>query len=241
MGKLSRDFLEQCVSGNGCTNELVVLPTDGDVGFDEYFEFKVKEVIKSKRIFSPEEQNKLLLTYPHPESKELNIFDKFFESPSIVAKNHEFEGCFGIDVTDYIGKTEDEHFQRLLTYISTNTSAVYMIIIFSNNKNEIKAMSDILNQHSEYRLVDISLPDVDNLVEYTVSQIRDFSAHVKKPIYTYLKEYYSNNGCGYDTADYLVRCLKLNDFSGEIDDMKNIVEKMNSGKKASGSSLGFGY
>lgn len=241
MGKLKRDFLDKCLNGNICTNELVVLPVLGDVGFDEYFNYKTSEVIKAKRIFSPEEQNKLLLSYPPIDSKEPNIFDKFFESPSIVAKNHEFEGCFGIDITDYIGKTDDDHFQRLLTYISTNTSAVYMLILFSNNKNEIASIYDILNQYAEYRLVNLGLPEINDLVEYTVSEIRDFTTHVKKPIYTSLKQYYENKEYGYETADRLVRLLKANDFTGKVEDLRKIIEKMDSNSRISGSSLGFGY
>ncbi len=241
MRKLSREFLEKCLNGNFCTNELVVLPVEGDVGFEEYFDYKTSEVIKSKRIFSPEEQNKLLLAYPHPDSKDPNIFDKFFESPSIVAKNHEFEGCFGIDITDYIGRTEDEHFQRLLTYILTNTSAVYLLIVFSNNKNEIASMYDILNQYSEYRLVDLGLPEVNDLVEYTVSKIRDFSTHVKKPIYKFLEQYYENKKCGYETAEQLVRILKANSFMGKEEDLKKAIEQMDADGKTGGSSLGFGY
>ena len=241
MNKLSREFLEKCLNGNVCTNELVVMPAEGDVGFDEYFNYKTKEVIKAKRIFSPEEQNKLLLSYPETDSKDPNIFDRFFESPCIVAKNHEFEGCFGIDITDYIGKICDEHFQRLLTYISTNVSAVYILIVFTNNKNEIASMYDILNQYSEYRLVDLGLPEINDLVEYTVSKIRDFSTHVKKPVYKALEQYYINKNCGYETADILVRQLKANDFTGDVEDLNKTIEQIDSNSRIDGSSLGFGY
>ncbi len=241
MNKLKRSFLEECLTGNTCTNELVVLPLDGDVGFDEYFNYKTSEVIKAKRIFSPEEQNKLLLTYPPLDAKEPNIFDKFFESPSIVAKNHVFEGCFGIDITDYIGKTDDVHFQRLLTYISNNTSAVYLLIVFSNNKNEIASMYDVLSQYSEYRIVNLGLPEINDLVEYTVSRIRDYTTHVKKPIYKSLENYYEKKKCGYETADRLVRLLKANNFTGKVEDLSTIIEQMEANSRVSGSSLGFGY
>ena len=36
MNKLSKEIQNACTAENCCVNEMVVLPQDGDVGFDEY-------------------------------------------------------------------------------------------------------------------------------------------------------------------------------------------------------------
>ncbi len=241
MNKLNKEVLNSCTAQNCCANELVVLPQDGDVGFEEYFEHKAKEVVKAKKIFSPLDQNKLMLAYPKPDSKEAYVFERFFESPSIIARNHEFEGCFAIDISAYIGKTDNEFFEKLMSYMRSNKNAVYLLFFYSNNKNEIQSMYDFLSRYDEIRMVNIPLPDAKVLTDYTVSKIRDFSLHVKSPVYAYLQKYFSRLNCGYDLADYLVRYLKNSGYSGDLAQIKEATEKVDAVWHANNVNTGFGY
>ena len=241
MNKLSRDILNACTWENCCSNELVVLPKEGDVGFEEYYEHKAKEIVKAKKIFSPIDQNKLMLAYPKPEAKEAFVFERFFESPSIVSRNHEFEGCFAIDISAYIGRTDHEYFKRLMAYMHSNKNAVYLLFFYSDNKNEIQSMHDFLSRYDEIRMISIPLPDAKTLTDYTVSKIRDFSLHVKSPVYAFLQKYFSKKKCGYDLADYLVRYLRNTGYSGDLPPMKEATEKVDAIWHTSSANTGFGY
>jgi len=238
--KLNNEFLSKCDASNCCINELVVLPLDGETGFEEYYEHKAKEIVKVKKIFSPLEHNMLMLAYPHEDAKEPYVFERFFESATIVAKNHEFEGCFAIDISAYIGKENHECFSRLISYMHQNRNAVYLLFMYSNNVNEINTMFEHLSNFSEIRKTEIPLPTAKQLTEYTVSKIRDFSLHVKNPVFAYIQKYYNQNRFGYDTADFLVRQLKNIGYQGDIQTLKDVFENysLNNNKA---SHLGYGY
>ena len=247
MNKLKREFLENSQKGGSCVNELVILPLNSDVGFEEYFDFKVKEVIKEKRLFSPIEQNRLLLTYPTVSEKRTyindDIFDKFFESPCIVAKNQEFEGCFGIDITDYIGKTDDEYFERLMSYFSSHSNAVYLFILFTNNKKEIQGMRDFLSRYGEFRLTDIQLPSPKYLSDYTITSLRADSTptHIKEPVYAYFEEYYTEHHLGFDAADSIANYFRKNGCDFELETVKRMVKEAEVNFQRSGYLSGYGY
>lgn len=241
MKKLSTSVLEKCNATNCIFNEFIVLPDEGDVGFEEYFDYKTREVIKYKRIFSPMKQNRLMLAYPSPDTKDYMVFNRFFESPYIVGCNHEFEGCFGIDISAYIGKTKDEHFEMLMSYIRSNPSVVYVLFAYSNNKNEIKKLYDTVMLYENYRYMEISLPTPNELCEYTMSHIRDFSLHIKRPVAVHLESYFQENCCGYETADYIIRRLKSSGYDGELEGLQNLLAENILSKNMPGSSLGFGY
>lgn len=239
MNKLSKEFLSICTPENSCANELVVLPTDGDAGFEEYFEHKAQEVIKAKKIFSPKDQNKLMLEYPKPDSIE-KMFNLFFESPIVVAKNHEFEGCFAVDISAYIGKTNHKDFERLMVYMHNYKEAVYLLFMYSDSDKEIQKMYNCLSSYDEIRVVNIPLPDAKALTDYTVDKIRAFS-HVKGPVQTLLQDYYSQMKCGYDYADYLVRYLKSTGFEGDLSSMKEATEEAAAIWQTSSSDNSIGF
>ena len=241
MSKISSDCLRQCNSTNCCMNEFVSLPEDGDVGFEEYYEHKAKEIVKCKKIFSPLDQNMLMLAYPKPDAKEPYVFERFFESPTIVARNHEFEGCFAIDVSAYIGKENDEYFDKLMSFIHRNKNAVYVLFMYSNNVKEIESMYESVSQYDEIRKVNIPLPSAKELTEYTIAKIRDFSLHVKSPVYSYLQKYYSQRSGGFDYADYLVRYLKDKNYQGDLPEMKETVLEIDAKTTSGGSKSNFGY
>lgn len=241
MGKVNIDLLNSCTAENCCTNELVILPLNGDVGFEEYFDHKAKQVIKAKSIFSPEEQNKLMLAYPAPDSKIPYVFERFFDSPVIVARNHVFEGCFAIDISDYIGKTNEDAFGRLMTYMHSNPDTVYVLFMYSDNKNEIDGMYDFLSRYDEIRLVRIPLPEPKVLVEYTTDKIYDFSTHINPKSTEILNDYFSKNNGGYDMADYLIRYLKNSGYDGEPDPLKEAIANVDPKWNSVNGGSNFGY
>ena len=121
MKKLSDKFMNSVNPEFACINELAVLPENGDCGFIEYFDYKADRIIEMKKIFSSfSSQNKLMLEYPGADCKESDVFERFFESPSVIADNHNFEGLFAIDISNYINKLEHERFQALISYIKAN-------------------------------------------------------------------------------------------------------------------------
>ncbi len=240
MEKLDQNIMNSCTEENCSENEFVVLPLEGDAGFEEYFGYKAEKIYKAKNLFSPFENNKLMLAYPGPDSASY-IFDLFFESPSVVAKNHEFEGLFAVDVTDYVGIKENKQFGELITYMRANPNTVYILFIYSNNRNEIREMHDYLSEFRHFRLVNIPLPDAEALTGYTISQTEKFSPQVEESCREFLKSHYSRIKCGYDYADYLVRNLKETNYSGDLSSLQEVTKKADAIWRVEGTGLILGY
>jgi len=241
MEKVSKAILEACNGSTCLSNELVVLPQNGEVGFEEYFAHKTREVIRAKKLFTNYDLHHLMLAYPAPDAKEHMVFERFFESPFVVARNHAFQGCFGIDISAYINKQQDAHFLELLSYIKSNPSMVFTLFMYSANVREIEAMHDFLLQYMEIRRVDISLPTPEELTEYTISHIRDFSLHVHADVDDSLGKYYAKYPVGYEAADYIVRKLQKMHYQGDLQTVQEVLESMPKGMMKVGAAGGFGY
>ena len=54
-----------------------------------------------------------------------------------------------------------------------------------------------------------------------------------------LNDYYSKKSVGYDTADYLIRYLKLSGFKGELKEIEAVVKSLD--KKSSGNYHPIGF
>lgn len=240
MKKIGSEIIKECNQTTCLINELVVLPQNGDVGLDEYVDYKTTAITKAKNL-SPYSQNKLMLAYPAPDSREHMIFERFFESPFVVAYNRDFEGCFVIDVSAYVGKYNDVHFTNLISYMLQNKTAVYTLILYTNNKNEIKAMYDTVSQYMDLRLTHIPLPTPTVLAEYTVEEIRTFSLHVSTSVNDFLEDYYEKNPSGYDKADYIVRYLKNAKYSGDLKSIKKLFAELTNKNTNGNIAVGFGY
>lgn len=240
MDKLSGELLTNCNTFNCCQNEFVILPKYGDVGFYEYYKYKAELIRKKKRLFCPENQTELMLAYPPSDSTEAYIFERFFESPFVVACNHDFEGCFAIDISNYINKLEDAHFLQLLTYMHENNNTVYLLFVYTDNKNEIDAVYNYLSQFDEYRKTVISLPSPKTLSDYTVMNIRNFSLHVKSSVSGFLYKYYEQNPCGFEKADYIVRYLKNEEYNGNLPEIKRLIKEIDD-VFSKGNSAEYGY
>lgn len=240
MNRINRDIIRACNEVTCLRNELVILPQNGNVGFEEYVQHKAREIAKVKNL-SPYIENQLILTYPTPESREYLIFERFFESPSVVAYNHVFEGCFAIDVTAYINKQNNDNFLKLISYMLTNVDTVFTLFIYTNNKNEVQKMFDCLSQYMDINLVEIPLPGPQALADYTVDKIREFSLHVSSSVTEYLSQYYETKQFGYDDADYFVRYLRQAGYSGDLRTIKKLVQELSNKDSRHMPSTGLGY
>ena len=241
MNKISSALLQQCNAENCCMNEFVSLPDGGDAGFEEYFTHKAKEILTRKKIFSPLEQNMLMLAYPKPDCRELYCFERFFDSPTIVARKHAFRGCFAIDVSAYIGKENDEHFDKLMLYMHDKKDIVFLLFAYSDNVKQIDTMVDSIAQYGDIRKVCLPLPSEKQLTDYTVDKIRDFCLHVDKPVFAFLQSHYANKGVGFDYADYLVRTLKNRGYNGDLPAMQTAVNEVDAVCMGVGGRSSYGY
>lgn len=239
--KLSPEVLGMCTPANCTMNELVVLPQDGEAGFEEYFQYKVRTVIDAKHIFSPLAQNHLMLSYPAPDCSEPYAFPQFFESPYIVARNHDFEGCFAIDISAYINKQHDRHFSDLISYMRNNPATTFVLFMYSDNVKETDAMYAYLAQYMDIQLRAIPLPTAKQLTDYTVSRIRDFSLHIEPAVDAFLLEHFGKFKVGFEAADYMVRYLKNKGYGGDLTTIKALVEEMKQGNNKFGAGVGYGY
>lgn len=241
MNKLKEEFLEHCTPENCCQNELVMLPPDGDVGFEEYFEHKAACIYKVKKLYSSPSNNKLMLAYPEPSAQDRTAFQWFFESPSVVARNHPFEGLFCIDISAYIGKEQDENLVRLLSFMKYHPHIVYLLMMYSDRQSERDRMHHFLSQYFEFEALTFSLPTIEKLTDYTLSGIRDFAIHIESPVQDYLKEWYTDKKVGFDYSDYLLRMLKVSRYKGDLEGIKKVTCELETAGNMRSNAYSFGY
>ena len=225
MEKLGKEFLSFCNRANCCFDDFIILPPEGDVGIEEYIEYKANQIMSAKNIFSPREQHMLLLSYPSAETDNSRAFEFFFESPSVVALNDNFTGCFGIDVTEYLGKTEHPRFKELLTYIGSHTDIVFVLFVYTKDENLAKQMFNTLCSYDKFRKMSISLPSPETLCDYMAFEFEKLSFSMNSDTRAFLTEYFRNSPSGFDAADWLVLYLQNNSFDGTLSDLKALVEE----------------
>lgn len=242
MKKICDKFWNSVNPAYACINELVVLPESGDCGFIEYFEYKVAKIIEEKKIFSSfAPQNKLMLEYPEPDCKEPNVFERFFESPLVVSQNHNFEGLFAIDISNYTNKLDHDRFLSLISYIKSNPQTVYVLFFYSDNEKEIQRVYRTLLHHIDIIKTVLPSPTKEQLMDYTLCGLIKLCAFLESGIDSAFDEFYSKNKVGYDTADYLIRQLKLAGFNGTLSEVKATIESLDIEVESKRTYTGIGY
>ncbi len=240
MKKICNKFWKNLNDAHVCMDELVVLPECGDCGFVEYFDYKAERVIKEKKIFASfEKENKLMLEYPEPDCNEPNVIERFFESPFIVAKNHTFEGVFAIDISNYINDLEHDRFQNLLAYIKANPLPVYLLMLYSDDENVINRVYTKLLYHMDIVKTVLPIPTQKQLLNYTIENLERMFGEISLEIKEYFVDYYAKNTVGYDTADYLIRYLKLSGFRGELKEIEDVFKSLERKSSANYHPIGF--
>ena len=225
MNKLGIEFLSVCNRANCCFDDFVMLPEEGDVGIHEYISFKAQEIVKAKSIFSPIEQHMLTLAYPSPNVANQRIFEYFFESPSVVALNDSFTGCFGIDVTAYLKKTDHPRFEELLAFIGNHTDIVFVLFVYTNDKTAAEQMFSVLCNYDKFRKMSIPLPDVSVLCNYTFLELEKIGKPLTHAAKQLLERYFAQNPSGFDAADWLVSFIESTDFIGTEESLKEALDE----------------
>ncbi len=242
MKKIHAEFWKTVNPAYSCINELVVLPENGDCGFVEYFEYKVSKIISEKKIFSSfAPQNKLMLEFPEPDCREPYVFEKFFESPAVVAQNHNFEGLFAIDISNYINKLDHDRFLSLISYIKSNPQTVFILFFYSDNEKEIQNIYRTILHHIDIVKTVLPEPTKEQLVEYTLEGLKTLSEPLEDGIKEFFESYYTKGNVGYDSADYIIRHLKLSAFKGTLKEVENRIANLDIQTATSGNYSGLGY
>lgn len=241
MGRLPISLLETlCPEEAWTRSELVGLPANGDAGIEDYYHYKAEKVALAKHLFVDQREAELMLAYPAPDIQNQAIFERFFESPSVVAGNSRFEGLFAIDITAYRNQASHPLFIRLLSYIVGNPNIVFLLFLYTDNEQEMSALESQLNQFSDFRASRLALPDANTLTRYALDRIRDFAEHITVPAQKRLKAYFDQNRLGYDAADYLAQALNRAGFEGGLPALETTLSQADAVIQGRGASR-FGY
>lgn len=228
MKKLSKEFWDSVNPAFACLNELVVLPESGDCGFIEYFDEKAATVLSRKKIYSAiDSQSKLMLEYPEHDCPDPNAFKRFFESPSVVAQNQIFEGLFAVDISNYVSNLNHDRFSELLSYIKANPQIVFILFFYSDNEKEIERVHTTLLHHMDFVKTLLPEPSSTQLLTYTLDGMAKLCGALEDGIEHFLSEFYAKNKVGYDSADYLLRHLKLSAFRGTLQEVQSLMAVLN--------------
>lgn len=242
MRKLSESFWNSVNPKHACINELVVLPESGDCGFIEYFEDKVSKIISEKKIYSSfAPQNKLMLEFPPPDCNEPDVFGKFFESPFIVAENHDFEGLFAIDISNYVNRLDHDRFMSLISYIKANPQTVYILFFYSDDEKKIQNVFKTLLYHIDIIKTVLPEPTKEQLLAYTLEGLGTLCDSLEEGISEYFSDFYSKNKIGYDSADHLIRHLRFLKFTGTLAEVEKHMKNLDIQAVTSGNYTGLGY
>lgn len=242
MQKLSEEFWNSVNPSFVCLNELVVLPESGDCGFVEYFDYKAEVVKNRKKIYSiVDNQSKLMLEFPDPDHIQKDVFKLFFESPSVVAQNQKFEGLFGIDISNYVNKLDHDRFSSLISYIKANPEIVFVLFFYSDNQKEIYRVHGALMKHIDIIKTVLPEPAAAQLLSYTMEGMTNLCQNLEDGIEEYLNDFFTNNSVGYDSADYLLRHLKLSHFGGTLKEVREMLSILNIQMTNSDKYVRLGY
>lgn len=247
MNKIPAEILVSCTRQNCLCNEIVILPINGDAGFEDYFLYKAEEVRQKKHLFVSQEKTALLLTYPSPpEEKEdkrysETLYERFFESPTILANNQIYQGCFGIDISAYISKTTNEKFLDLMSYIRNTPQTVYTLFAYTNNINEAESLITAVNQYADFIPIYFSLPDESSLAKYLCDRLRDDNIQIDRFVEEYLAEVLKHYKLGYDSGEYIAKMMHSHGFKGTLEEIKALVPNIIDSLNTSVRDNSFGY
>ena len=227
-------------------SEIAVFPGEGSFGFEEYLNAKTALIIKRKSIQSSVEDNQLRLCYPHGDGdKQALEIELFFSSAVLKSRGGDFEGCFAIDMTDYLSDTENRDFKRLMSYIRANRNIYFVLMLFSENQAEVRKFFDAASEYASFDLVEFEYPKPGVLAEYAAERIeekygRPLGDDLKDHIYNLLK----TGKHEFDFIDLVVddltnRETSFRDLEKELTSI--ILDERSEKKKTKKSGLNFGF
>jgi hypothetical protein len=145
---------------------------------------------------------KLEYNSPNAFFSELTRLDKTIAA--FAGHNRYYKGLICINIDDWLAHTTEEHFIKLLEYLSSNNSRLLVIFcIQTEDKNFIKSVESALSSHM--RLVSLSLrfPDAKELVELVESR------YIQKTGFSFTE---SAKKSFQDTIKELITCKNFNGF-----------------------------
>lgn len=240
MEKIQQSVLQR-LEANALLNEVIVVGSDCDVGVEEYLKAKAQAIRKVRNIYSPIEENLLMLEYPSPKCKTVKVFERFFESVAITAKNSLFEGCFAIDITEYADCLDDPRLEELMAYVKLNSQAVYCFVVYTKNAQVAERVYNFIAQSGIFIMHNFELPSPQRLADYTASLIREFVQHIETETSETLVEIYKKNEYGYDFAEYLAKTLASRGYEGGKEELLKGIEQVKKINLFEPGDVSYGY
>lgn len=246
MDKISGDLIARCGSAACCANEFVILPDNGDAGFEEYFNRKADGVYEIRHLFTrKKEQTRLILKYPSPLSEKYEhdeqMLRRFFSSTEVVSCNQPFEGCFGIDVTAYLRNTSDPRLDQLISFIRLHPEITFVLFAYTGDPRQALPLLETFDQYFPLQSFQLTLPDADRLTEYLCSLVSAFCPECDDTIMKDMKAFFAEDSAGYDTAEFFARELQERNFLGERQILLDTIKYMKDCTGRGGSANSFGY
>lgn len=223
---------------NLSTNELVVIPDEGDFGFGEYMTEKTSRIISQKRLRTSIERNLLLLRYPAGENTEMEM-RRFFISPKICAEHGIFQGCFVVDITDYRNRMDSERFQNLLSYIRENREIHFILLLFEKDRSKADQVYSFLNSKDYFDKVTFSYPSAERIAEYITEKFSEHTLEQVSPeTCKLIIKLLEGERYEYDYADRLVDELIYTGCSSDITEIQKTLTDVLFRKKADSERAG---
>ena len=111
------------------------------------------------------------LGYVHPDAifSELTRLDNTISS--FAGHNRFFKGMICVNIEEWIEHTGDDHFIKLLNYISSNNDRLMIIFcIHNDSRNIVEAVESALSSHIRLESISLRFPGSNELVEFVESR-----------------------------------------------------------------------
>jgi hypothetical protein len=128
-----------------------------------------------------------------------------------------------------------------MKYICMHPEAVYVLILQSDDKEQAVRTESFAAKYLEMRTLFFELPSSGRLADYTETGLRSLSLHLEQGVSDVLREEFTGEKYGYDTADHLIRLAKNRGYGGTVEETKKILRDIKETKNKQRRIAGFGY
>lgn len=225
MEKLRPAIINRLCGADALKNELLCMPSTGDVGFEEYFNLKAETVHKKKSLFLKPERCKLVLRYPKDDRNihDSHDFGMFFESPMAVSRNHVFEGVFAIDISDYVTNLGSEKFVSLMSFALEKPNTVFLFFFRCDSEPVASSVERAVSGYMDISYIRMERPSAEELASYTIDRVRDFVIHLDREVKPELERYFSQYNVGFEASEKIVRFLNTSGYRGDLPGLKTLL------------------
>jgi len=173
------------------------------------------------------------LDYIAPETffSELTRLDNTISG--FAGHNRFYKGVSCINIDEWLEHTNEDHFTKLLNYISSNSEKLLVIFcILNDDKNVIGAVESALSSHIRFESLSLRFPDSNELVELVESRhIQDKGFTLTRSAKTLLRETIEEiaagkNFNGFKSISQLANDILYNILTTDFGDSKHISADM---------------